>query len=103
MREQWNITLPAPVAQALERLETAGFEAYVVGGCTRDALLGHAPEDWDITTSALPEETLGVFRDCRTIEIGRQHGTIAVLLGGMQLEITTYRIDGDYKDSRHPD
>lgn len=103
MREQWNITLPAPVAQALERLETAGFEAYVVGGCTRDALLGHAPEDWDITTSALPEETLGVFRDCRTIEIGRQHGTISVLLGGMQLEITTYRIDGDYKDSRHPD
>lgn len=103
MREQWNITLPAPVATALDRLESAGFEAWVVGGCTRDALLGHTPEDWDITTSALPRETLEVFSDCRTIEVGLRHGTVAVLLDGMQLEITTYRVDGDYRDSRHPD
>ncbi len=103
MREQWNIELPAPVGAVLRRLEDAGFEAWVVGGCTRDALLGHDPGDWDITTSALPEETLDVFSDCRTIEVGLQHGTVAVLYDGMQLEITTYRVDGSYRDSRHPD
>ena len=100
---QPNIVLPGPVQTALDLLETAGFEAFVVGGCTRDALLGDAPHDWDITTSALPEETLSVFSDYRTIETGLQHGTVAVLLDDMLLEITTYRVDGTYKDSRHPD
>ncbi|MBQ5581230.1 MAG: hypothetical protein IIT43_08280, partial [Clostridia bacterium] len=71
---QPNIVLPGPVQTALDLLETAGFEAFVVGGCTRDALLGDAPHDWDITTSALPEETLSVFSDYRTIETGLQHG-----------------------------
>ncbi len=100
---QANIRLPGPVETALGLLETAGFEAFVVGGCTRDALLGDAPHDWDITTSALPEETLSVFSDYRTIETGLQHGTVAVLLNDMLLEITTYRVDGSYEDSRHPD
>ena len=100
---QPNIVLPGPVETALGLLETAGFEAWVVGGCTRDALLGDTPKDWDITTSALPEETLSVFSDYRTIETGLQHGTVAVLLDDMLLEITTYRVDGTYKDSRHPD
>lgn len=100
---QANIRLPGPVETALSLLETAGFEAFVVGGCTRDALLGDAPHDWDITTSALPEETLSVFSDYRTIETGLQHGTVAVLLDDMLLEITTYRVDGTYEDSRHPD
>ncbi|MBQ6445031.1 MAG: tRNA nucleotidyltransferase, partial [Clostridia bacterium] len=100
---QPNIVLPGPVETALRLLEHAGFEAWVVGGCTRDALLRDAPKDWDITTSALPAETLSVFSDFRTIETGLQHGTVAVLLDGMLLEITTYRVDGTYKDSRHPD
>ncbi|MBO4382831.1 MAG: CCA tRNA nucleotidyltransferase [Clostridia bacterium] len=103
MQGQWNITLPAPVETALRRLEEAGHEAYVVGGCTRDALLGQVPGDWDITTSALPEETRAVFSDCRIIDVGARHGTVAVRLDGMQLEITTYRVDGTYADSRHPD
>ena len=77
---QPNIVLPGPVETALRLLEHAGFEAWVVGGCTRDALLGDAPKDWDITTSALPAETLSVFSDFRTIETGLQHGTVAVLL-----------------------
>ena len=80
---QPNIVLPGPVETALGLLEHAGFEAWVVGGCTRDALLGDAPKDWDITTSALPAETLSVFSDFRTIETGLQHGTVAVLLDGI--------------------
>lgn len=100
---QPNIVLPGPVEKALQHLEGAGHEAWVVGGCTRDALLGETPHDWDITTSALPEETLSVFSDYRTIETGLQHGTVAVLLEEMLLEITTYRVDGTYNDSRHPD
>ena len=100
---QWNIPVPAPVSAVLDRLERAGFEAYAVGGCTRDALLGQAPDDWDITTSALPEQTKEVFSDCRTIDTGIKHGTVAVRMEDMLLEVTTYRVDGDYKDSRHPE
>lgn len=100
---QPNIVLPGPVDTALRLLEEAGFEAWVVGGCTRDALLGDVPHDWDITTSARPEETLLVFSDYRTIETGLKHGTVAVLLDETLLEITTYRVDGTYEDSRHPD
>lgn len=100
---QPNIVLPGPVETALRLLEENGYEAWVVGGCTRDALLGDEPHDWDITTSALPEETLSVFAGYRTIETGLQHGTVAVLLDDMLLEVTTYRVDGTYKDSRHPD
>ncbi len=94
--------LPPAVAAAVERLCARGFSAYAVGGCVRDALLGKVPNDWDITTSARPEETVSAFADCRVIETGIQHGTVTVILGGTPLEITTYRNDGEYKDNRHP-
>ena len=98
-----QFALPEQVKEAINRLEQAGYEAYIVGGCVRDTLLGRAPNDWDITTSAMPEETLACFSDHRTIETGIKHGTVTVLLGGMPLEITTYRIDGTYSDNRRPD
>ena len=98
-----RMDLPAPVLHSLFSLNQAGYEAYVVGGCVRDSLMGKAPFDWDITTSALPEETLAVFRDYRTIETGIQHGTVTVIVEDTPLEITTYRVDGDYSDGRHPD
>ena len=97
-----HFELPTPVKKALDRLEQQGFEAYVVGGCVRDSLLGRIPNDWDITTSARPEQTAAFFADYRIVEIGAMHGTIGVLLDGMMLEITTYRSDGEYKDNRHP-
>lgn len=95
--------LPNPVTEALSLLEKAGFEAFVVGGCVRDTLLGKAPNDWDITTSALPEQILTVFSRYNTIPTGLKHGTITVVVDGTPLEITTYRVDGDYSDNRHPD
>ena len=97
-----TITLPTQVKDAIERLERAGFEAYAVGGCVRDTMLGREPNDWDITTSALPEETARVFCDFRTVETGIQHGTLTVIIDGMPLEVTTYRCDGEYLDNRHP-
>ena len=100
--KQINVSLPRQVNEALERLERAGYEAYAVGGCVRDTLLQKIPNDWDITTSARPEETAAVFADFRTVETGIQHGTLTVILDGMSLEITTYRCDGAYADNRHP-
>ncbi len=97
-----NIKAPRAVRIALGRLNDAGYEAFAVGGCVRDSLLGRTPHDWDITTSATPDETVTVFSDCRLVENGRRHGTIGVLLDGMLLEITTYRNDGEYLDNRHP-
>lgn len=90
-------------AQAIERLRAAGHEAWIVGGCVRDVLLGRTPTDYDLTTSALPEETEAVFAGERLIETGLQHGTVTVVLEGVPLEITTYRVDGGYTDARHPD
>ncbi len=98
-----NISLPSPVAQALSLLNRSGYEAYVVGGCVRDSLMGKRPEDWDITTNAAPTEMQTVFAGYRTIETGLKHGTLTVLVEDMPLEITTYRIDGTYSDSRRPD
>ena len=98
-----SVPLPAGVSRALTMLESAGFEAFIVGGCVRDALRGITPKDYDITTSALPEETKSVFRDYRVIETGIQHGTVTVMMDGMPLEITTYRTEGTYSDNRHPD
>lgn len=95
--------LPKPVQTALQLLEQNGFEAYVVGGCVRDLLLGLQPTDYDITTNALPEQTQQVFQQMRVIETGKKHGTITVWIDDMPLEITTYRIDGDYSDNRRPD
>ncbi len=100
--EQITITLPSGAQKALETLAANGFEAYVVGGCVRDSLLGIAPNDWDITTSARPEETTACFFDYRVIETGIKHGTVGVLIDGMLLEITTSRNDGEYLDNRHP-
>ena len=97
-----TINLPKTVWTAIERLEAAGFEAYAVGGCVRDSILGREPNDWDITTSARPEQTAAVFSDTRTVETGIKHGTLTVILDGMPLEITTYRCDGAYADNRHP-
>jgi len=97
------IELPETVRTAIARLEADGFEAYAVGGCVRDSILGRTPNDWDITTSARPEQTAAVFCDTRTVETGIQHGTLIVILDGMPLEITTYRRDGAYADNRHPE
>ena len=103
MSENVNITLHKDVSYLLSRLERAGFEAYAVGGFVRDALLGRAAGDCDITTSAKPEETKAVFSDLRTIDTGIKHGTVTVMYSGEPYEITTYRVDGDYADNRHPD
>lgn len=97
------ITIPSPVRTALSMLSDAGFEANIVGGCVRDFLLGRTPSDYDITTNALPEQTELVFHDYKCIDIGKKHGTIAVMIDKMQIEITTYRIDGEYADKRHPE
>ncbi len=96
-----QIRLPENVNHIIEALEEAGFEAYAVGGCVRDSLLGREPDDWDITTSAKPEEIKSLFE--RTVDTGIEHGTVTVLIGKEGYEVTTYRIDGDYSDARHPD
>lgn len=95
--------LPHDAAWLLNRLGQHGYEAYVVGGCVRDALLGATPKDWDLCTSARPEEMQRVFADCRVVETGLRHGTLTVLRSGKPYEITTFRIDGAYSDHRHPD
>ena len=95
-----RIQLPEKVNQVITTLEENGYEAYAVGGCVRDSLLGRTPEDWDITTSASPQETKALFE--RTFDTGIEHGTVTVLLGKEGFEVTTYRIDGDYEDNRHP-
>lgn len=95
--------LPFQISEILERFDRSGFDAYVVGGCVRDAVMGKQPHDYDITTSALPNETERVFSDCRVIETGIKHGTVTVLYKGQSIEITTFRIDGEYADGRHPD
>lgn len=97
------IKLPAFVENIIDVLEENGFEAYVVGGSLRDIYLGGEPHDWDVCTSAMPEETVKCFEGYRIIETGMKHGTVTVMDGGNPVEITTYRIDGDYKDCRHPD
>lgn len=95
-----KITLPEHVKKIIETLETAGYEAFAVGGCVRDSILGRVPDDWDITTSAKPQQVKALFR--RTVDTGIQHGTVTVLMEKEGYEVTTYRIDGEYADSRHP-
>ncbi|MBQ5771231.1 MAG: hypothetical protein IIW08_08655, partial [Clostridia bacterium] len=97
------LKFPAAVRHIISALNGAGYEAYAVGGCVRDALLNKQPNDWDLTTSALPDEIKRVFKKERVIETGIQHGTVTVLLDGEGYEITTYRIDGEYTDHRRPD
>lgn len=96
-----RITLPKAVEKIIQIFEEKGYEAYAVGGCVRDSLLGIRPKDWDITTSAKPEEIKDLFE--RTIDTGIQHGTVTVRMDHESYEVTTYRIDGDYTDGRHPD
>lgn len=95
-----RIQLPRKAEDIIEKIQAAGYEAYAVGGCIRDSILGKEPDDWDITTSAKPEEVKMLFD--RTIDTGIQHGTVTVMIGKEGFEITTYRIDGKYEDSRHP-
>lgn len=95
-----QIELPVKVRMIIQKLEEAGFEAYAVGGCVRDSLLGRTPDDWDITTSANPYQVKQIFN--RTIDTGIQHGTVTVMMDKEGFEVTTYRIDGEYEDSRHP-
>ena len=95
--------LPESIAEIINALETAGFSAYAVGGCVRDACLGLDPHDYDLCTSALPEQTEAVFRDRRLVLAGKKHGTIGVVTATGVVEITTFRTEGSYRDNRHPD
>ncbi|MBR4708352.1 MAG: CCA tRNA nucleotidyltransferase [Pseudobutyrivibrio sp.] len=94
------MNLPADVSKIINILESNGHEAYAVGGCVRDCILGKNPHDWDITTSALPEQVKALFD--KTFDTGIEHGTVTVLLHGVGYEVTTYRVDGKYEDGRHP-
>ena len=98
-----TIRLPRDAYRLLQTLRAAGHNAYVVGGCVRDSLLGRLPGDWDICTSARPDQLRAIFHDQRLILTGEKHGTVAVILHGKPYEITTYRLDGSYRDHRHPD
>jgi len=95
-----KIILPEKVKFIIDTIADAGYEAFAVGGCVRDSILGRVPDDWDITTSAKPEQVKALFR--RTIDTGIAHGTVTVMLDKEGFEVTTYRIDGEYEDSRHP-
>lgn len=97
-----QINIPENIAVVLDKLQSAGYEAYIVGGCVRDSIMGMTPHDYDITTSALPQETERVFEGFRIIETGLKHGTVTVISEGQTVEITTFRVDGQYKDGRHP-
>lgn len=99
-KKEMKLQIPKQAQEIIEKLNRHGYEAYVVGGCVRDCLLGRIPGDWDITTSAKPEEVKAIFG--RTIDTGIQHGTVTIMRGKTGYEVTTYRIDGEYQDGRHP-
>lgn len=99
--KEFKIDIPKSVKLIIDILEKNGYEAFAVGGCVRDTILDRKPQDWDITTSALPNQVKELFY--RTIDTGIQHGTVTVLIKGVGYEVTTYRIDGEYNDSRHPE
>jgi len=96
-------SLPLGAAFIIDPLQENGFEAYVVGGCVRDRLLGRVPKDWDICTSASPQQVKEIFGDKRVIETGLQHGTVTIVMPDGLYEVTTFRVDGTYSDNRHPD
>ena len=97
------IECPGYVNTAFRLLEQSGFDVFAVGGCIRDSIMGKKPNDWDMTTSSTPDETMEVFKDFRVIPTGIKHGTVTVIIDGMPLEITTMRIDGEYLDNRRPE
>ena len=96
------IKLPKSVELILSKLNNCGYEAYIVGGCVRDSIIGTTPHDWDICTSALPEQVMEVFEGYKIIPTGLKHGTVTIIIDDAQYEVTTYRIDGKYEDNRHP-
>ena len=98
-----SMYLPQYVTEILDALEAAGFAAYAVGGCVRDAILGLTPQDYDVCTAALPSETEAVFADRRLVLAGKKHGTVGVVTDCGVVEITTFRTEGEYRDNRHPD
>lgn len=98
-----RLNLPKSVELILNILSDSGFESYVVGGCVRDSIMGIPPHDWDICTSALPEQIIDVFSEFKVIPTGLKHGTVTVVVDESEFEITTYRIDGEYRDSRRPE
>lgn len=98
-----EIILPEEVVTITEFLEKSGHKAFCVGGAVRDSIMGITPGDWDITTSALPHETTEIFKDFRTIDTGLKHGTLTVIINHKPFEVTTFRIDGEYDDNRHPE
>ena len=98
----YSFDIPENITYVLDRLHSAGFESYIVGGCVRDSLLGIPAHDFDVTTNALPQEVIDVFSDMNVIETGIKHGTVTVVSGGENVEITTHRIDGEYLDNRRP-
>ena len=98
-----KIEIPEDVKLILTTLTNASYEAFIVGGCVRDSIMGRIPNDWDVCTNAKPNEILEVFKKHKTIPTGIKHGTITVLLNDEGYEITTYRVDGEYTDGRRPD
>ncbi len=102
-KEAVSVDIPAPARYAMERLHEAGYEAYLVGGCVRDGLMGREPHDWDICTSARPEQLQAVFAGMRTVESGLRHGTLGIVYDGELVEATSYRVEEGYSDRRHPD
>lgn len=97
------IQMPQQVEKILNVLEANGFEAYIVGGCVRDSVLGKVPDDWDITTNALPFQTIKCFKTYKIVETGLKHGTVTIIIDHKPFEVTTFRIDGKYSDNRRPD
>ena len=97
-----KIDLPSSVKYIIETLNHNGYEAYVVGGCVRDSILHKIPKDWDITTNALPDSVKSIFKDKKIIDTGIKHGTVTIILEDSSYEITTFRLDGEYRDNRHP-
>ena len=97
-----SIKLPEKVEHILNKLNDSGYEAYVVGGCIRDVLMNKIPNDWDVCTSALPQQIIEVFCDYQIIPTGLKHGTVTIVIDRECFEVTTFRVDGEYENNRHP-
>ena len=98
-----KIKIPKDVEELIEEIYNNGYEAFIVGGCVRDSVIGLVPNDYDITTNANPNEIIDIFKNYKVIETGIKHGTVTIIKNKSEYEITTYRIDGEYKDNRRPE